>query len=124
MNSGEQIFAARRNPDRSAGGLWEFPGGKISPGESPTDALRRELHEELAITVSVGELAGRATTQVGHAMIDLACYWASLDGPEPATSTDHDAMGWFAIPDLLGLTWSPADVPVLRVIEERFDRPL
>ncbi len=108
------VFAARRSPGRSAGGLWEFPGGKVEPDEVPEAALRRELREELGIEVRVGGLASRHTTAVGSALIDLACYWTELDSAAPGVSTDHDAMGWFA-PDELGtLEWSPADVPIIR----------
>lgn len=49
------VLACRRNPERSFGGKWEFPGGKLEPGESPSDALAREIHEELGVRVEVGE---------------------------------------------------------------------
>lgn len=107
------VFAARRSPERSAGGLWEFPGGKVEPGEQPTGALHRELVEELGVQVQVGELASRHTTAVGSALIDLACYWAELQSVTPTASTDHDQMGWFAPQELATLEWSPADVPII-----------
>lgn len=108
------VFAARRRPERSAGGLWEFPGGKVEPGEHPEEALRRELTEELGIDVSVGELASRHSTLVGTVLIDLACYWAILVSDDPRASTDHDQMGWFAPEKLAELGWSPADVPIIQ----------
>lgn len=107
------LFAARRSVERSAGGLWEFPGGKVEDGERPEDALQRELSEELDIDVRVGALASRHITPVDSALIDLACYWAELISPAPISSTDHDLMGWFAPDDLRGLGWSPADVPII-----------
>lgn len=115
-----KIFAARRNPERSAGGLWEFPGGKVEANERPDDALRRELDEELGITVMVGSLASRHTTPVGTSLIDLACYWTRLDGVAPTSSTDHDEMAWFTAQQLHALEWSPADVPIVR---DAFPRP-
>lgn len=108
------VFAARRNPERSAGSLWEFPGGKVEPGEKPTEALHRELAEELGVEVHVGGLASRHTTPVGSAVIDLACYWTELLSDAPKTSTDHDQMGWFTPEELAELDWSPADVPIIR----------
>ena len=112
--SGGLVFAARRSPERSAGALWEFPGGKVEPGEHPTGALHRELTEELGITVRVGELASRHTTPVGLTLVDLACYWTDLESAAPTASTDHDQMGWFAPEDLAELEWSPADIPIIQ----------
>ncbi|GAB3556296.1 (deoxy)nucleoside triphosphate pyrophosphohydrolase [Spelaeicoccus albus] len=120
MTRDGKIFAARRNPDRSAGGLWEFPGGKIERAEQPEAALRREVDEELGIRVRVGALASRHTTTVGTALIDLACYWAQLGSDDPKSSTDHDEMGWFTPEQLYSLKWSPADVPIIR---DAFPRP-
>lgn len=108
------VFAARRSPERSAGGLWEFPGGKVEPGEQPTGALHRELAEELGVEVRVGDLTSRHTTPVGSALIDLACYWAELLTDAPTASTDHDQMGWFTPEKLSELDLSPADVPIIR----------
>lgn len=113
IESDGKVFAARRSPGRSAGGLWEFPGGKVEPHEQFEAALRRELNEELGITVSVGKLAARHTTAVGHSLIDLACYWTRLAGQAPTSSTDHDDMGWFLPEQLDRLEWSPADVPIV-----------
>ena len=114
IRRGNTIFAARRNRDRSAGGLWEVPGGKVEPGETPQEALIRELQEELSIDVSVGPLIGRSTSEVAGASIELSCYAAALQGEDPTSSTDHDAMAWVPLDDLDKLNWAPGDAPIIR----------
>ena len=115
----ETVFAARRNPERSAGGLWEFPGGKVEPGETPEQALARELEEELSVTVTVGPLVNRSLSTVGEKRIELACYLATLNGPEPAASTDHDAMKWIPLVELDQWDWAPGDVPIIPGLPQR-----
>lgn len=112
------VFAGRRNPDRSAGGLWEFPGGKVEPGESPEAALTREIREELGSDVAVGELIDRSTGEVGHTTIELSCYAATLLGPDPHFSTDHDALTWVAVDQLQDYDWAPGDVPIIARLPE------
>ncbi|BBO85021.1 hypothetical protein DSCO28_55870 [Desulfosarcina ovata subsp. sediminis] len=70
------IIAQRKNSDHLSG-LWEFPGGKIEPGESPEACLSRELKEELDIDVTVGEFLGSSFYHYDHISIELLAYRAS-----------------------------------------------
>lgn len=118
IRDGERILACRRTADRSAGGKWEFPGGKIEAGESPEQALVREISEELSVRITVGALVDRSTTDVGDLAIDLACYEAALMDRRPTQSTDHDRLEWVRPNDLRALDWAEPDLPAVRALAD------
>lgn len=115
FTSENSVLAFRRSPERSAGGRWEFPGGKVEPDESPEDALQRELLEELGLRVTVGPLIDRSSTLVGENTIDLACYYVGSDDV-PSTSSDHDKIIWQPYDKILDLDWAEPDLPTIELL--------
>lgn len=107
------FLACRRRPDKAAGGKWEFPGGKIEPGETNEAALVREIQEELGTAIDViGPLRTDDTT-VGNNIIRLVCLRAQLRGDVPTDSSDHDELRWVSRSDLSGLDWAAPDLPAV-----------
>ena len=106
---GYTVLAARRRaPARLAGG-WEFPGGKIDPGEDGPGALVRECREELGVDIRVGQRLA-ATTGNG---IRIVLFAATLAAGEPAPLEDHDELRWLTADELTAVPWLPLDVDLL-----------
>ena len=115
IQHGNQIFAAKRKAGGESGLKWEFPGGKVEPGESAPQALKREIAEELGISVEVRQSLGTFATPLGKYLIRLECYWC-LSEDRHVTLTSHNESGWFNPNELQFLDWALPDVPVLEVV--------
>jgi mutator protein MutT len=118
LEKNELIFAARRKPGKHLAGYWEFPGGKLEEGETPEHCLARELHEELGISVKVGDYLGENTHDYGSKVIHLIAYRAALLGGE-FELRDHDRMEWLPAHELPQLKWAPADLPFIALISNK-----
>jgi 8-oxo-dGTP diphosphatase len=116
-----QLLAARRTAPPAFAGMWEFPGGKVEPGEGQQAALHRELHEELGVQVRLGpEVEGPTTAGWPlNGSASMRVWLAELTLGEPAPLQDHDAVRWVPLDtgaDLLALRWIPADFPIVRAV--------
>ncbi len=109
------ILCAQRGPRGELGGLWEFPGGKIEPGESPHDALVREIHEELRCEVVVGQEVTTTTYAYDFGTVTLTTFWCELVSGTP-TLTEHAAVRWLPPAELDSIGWAPADLPAVEII--------
>jgi 8-oxo-dGTP diphosphatase len=105
-----RVLAARRTTPAAAAGRWEFPGGKVEPGETPEIALVREIDEELGCRVEVtGWLADQVPVGASHT---LAVAVARLVDGEP-DPVEHDLVRWLAAEELDEVDWLDADRPFL-----------
>ncbi len=110
----DRVLAARRGPDRPQAGLWEFPGGKVEPGETDAVALARELREELGLEARVGARLGESSFTRPRGDLLLVVYRCEADG-EPQL-TEHDAVRWLSADELDSIAWCPPDLPLLDAV--------
>ena len=99
-------------PEHKHGGGWEFPGGKIEPGETPQSAVGREIAEELGVHVSVGELLHTVEWDYPAFHLSMQCYVCSM-GKENLQLREHTDYRWLSAAALNSVDWLPADVDVL-----------
>jgi 8-oxo-dGTP diphosphatase len=107
-----RVLACERSAPREVAGRWEFPGGKVEPGETDAEALARECAEELGVRVTVGERVG-PDVPLAHGRAVLRVFRvALLDGDVPR-ALEHTAMRWLATDELMTVPWLPADAPIV-----------
>lgn len=111
-----RILAARRKVGGPSGLKWEFAGGKVEPGETPQQALTREIMEELGLVIEVGNELGLFITDLVPYRIHLHCFWCNWIGGDLVLN-DHEDVRWCAATELHQLDWALPDVPAVELIQ-------
>jgi 8-oxo-dGTP diphosphatase len=113
-----RVLACERSAPPEVAGRWEFPGGKVEPGETDEEALARECVEELGVRVEVGERVG-PDVPLAHGRAVLRVFGVTLlDGDEPR-ALEHTAMRWLGPDQLDTVRWLPADRPIVRALRSK-----
>ena len=111
-DNGEKIiFATERGYGEFKGG-WEFPGGKIEPGETPRDALCREIMEELDTKIQVGDLIDTIEYDYPAFHLSMDCFWCEVVSGNLVLK-EHEAARWLTSDELDSVEWLPADVTLI-----------
>ena len=113
ITDGGRFFATQRGYGDYKDG-WEFPGGKVEPGESPEQALVRELKEELAVEVKVGERICTVEYDYPKFHLTMHCFFCTLPAGCRPTLLEHEAARWLDRESLGSVNWLPADVEVVK----------
>ena len=109
-----RVLATQRGYGEFAGG-WEFPGGKIEPGETPQDALVREIHEELEAHIAVGDLLDVVDYDYDTFHLHMRCYLCHVSSGQLELH-EHSAARWLDASALDSVEWLPADIQLIEAI--------
>ena len=114
IRDGDRIFATARGYGEYKG-WWEFPGGKIEAGETPEEALVREIHEELDTEIRVGELIDTIEYDYPKFHLSMDCFWAEVIAGRLVLKEAEDAR-WLTKETLESVQWLPADQTIIDAI--------
>ena len=117
IREGDRIFAAQRGKGAQKDG-WEFPGGKIEAGETPQQALVREIREELDTGITVGDRLTTIEYDYPAFHLSMQCFWAAICDGEPVLK-EHAAAKWLRAEELDEVPWCPADLTIIPLIKEK-----
>lgn len=106
-----KVFATQRGYGEFKDG-WEFPGGKVEAGESPEEALLREIREELEVEVNVGDLIDTIEYDYPAFHLSMKCYACTIAGGSPHL-LEHEAARWLSADQLDSVAWLPADITLI-----------
>ncbi|WP_051110630.1 (deoxy)nucleoside triphosphate pyrophosphohydrolase [Longispora albida] len=118
VRDGSVLACARAEPPELAG-RWEFPGGKVEPGEGETEALLREIDEELGAGIVVGDRIGPEVV-LPHGKAVLRIWLATLDGSREPQALEHAELRWLTAAELDSVDWLPADAPIVEALRGYF----
>ncbi|MBX3098692.1 MAG: (deoxy)nucleoside triphosphate pyrophosphohydrolase [Salinibacterium sp.] len=113
------VLCAQRGLNGAVPGLWEFPGGKIEIGETPREALEREIVEELQCRVVVGGQVASTAYEYDFGVVTLTTFYCELVEGAPVL-TEHQAVLWLKPSELHTIEWAPADIPAVDSIQREF----
>ena len=116
IRKGDKIFATQRGYGEWQD-WWEFPGGKMEVGETPEEALKREIREELSAEISVGELLTTVEYDYPKFHLTMHCFLCTLVG-EALHLNEHEAARWLTKEELGSVKWLPADEIVIDKMKE------
>jgi len=111
-----EVLCALRPAGGNIGGMWEFVGGKIEPGETPEQALVREVEEEVGAIVQPKYVLAQTTMEYPRGPITLTTYYCELISGEPI-ATEHEELRWLPISQLRTLNWAPLDIEAVKALE-------
>lgn len=117
IKDGKKIFATQRGYGDYKDG-WEFPGGKIEPGETPEQAIVREIQEELAVSIAVERHVVDVTYDYPQFHLEMACFLCTIVEGTPRL-LEHEAATWLRPSEIDTVDWLPADVLVVEALKEQ-----
>ena len=112
-----KIFATQRGYGDFKDG-WEFPGGKVEDGETPEEAIVREIKEELGADIIVKKFLVTVEHDYPTFHLSMDCFWAKLKEGTEMELLEHEAAKWLTIDELDSVDWLPADIEVVKAIKE------